>query len=197
MINYYRLIAIILVFGWVGSFGQCKTKQAIKLDFELVSVSRCNDYNEFYSKNFGKAYATLTGILKLTNQTDSIFPFWIMNCSWTDLISVDPDLIILQVKECDSNYPRLINLESGKTVSFNSIVEIPLEYFDNSISRFYEDSSYNYFKIGFMVVKEIEFSFSLDSNWQALIDKKKIKGDYLWTSPIEIQYSVYNWHISD
>ena len=196
MIRRLKILVIIVTFNSVILFGQTDTIQPLKLDFELVSASRCNDYNDFYMEKYGNEFFNMIGILQLTNQTDSTFSFWIMNCSWTDLVKTEPDSIILQVKECDKNHPGKISLESNQSILFNSIIEIPSDYFDKSVMRYYHDYKFNTFKIGFMIIKENEFTRYPNANWQNLIDDKKKKNQFIWSNPIDIKYSVYRWKIN-
>ena len=91
MIRGLKILVSIVTFNSVILFGQADTIQPLKLDFELVSVSRCNDYNDLYMENHGTEYSNMIGILKLFNQTDTAFTFWIMICSWTDLVKIEPD----------------------------------------------------------------------------------------------------------
>jgi len=197
MIKRFKIIFSLLTLNSVILFGQTNTIQPLRLDFELVSVSRCNDYNNFYMDKYGNQYSNMIGILQLTNQTDSTFSFWIMNCSWTDLVKIEPDSILLEVKECDTNYPVKISLESHQSLSFNSIIEIPSDYFDKSVMQYYNDYKFNTFKIGFMIIGENEFTRYPNYNWHDLIDDKRDKNQFIWSQPIDIKYSVYGWKINN
>lgn len=55
---------------------------------------------------------------------------------------------------------------------------------------------FNSFKIGFMIIKEKEFTRYPTHNWQDLIDDKVIKNQFIWSQPIDITYSVYGWKIN-
>jgi len=197
MIKRFKIIFSLLTLNSVILFEQTNTIQPLRLDFELVSVSRCNDYNNFYMDKYGNQYSNMIGILQLTNQTDSTFSFWIMNCSWTDLVKIEPDSILLEVKECDTNYPVKISLESHQSLSFNSIIEIPSDYFDKSVMQYYNDYKFNTFKIGFMIIGENEFTRYPNYNWHDLIDDKRDKNQFIWSQPIDIKYSVYGWKINN
>jgi hypothetical protein len=175
--------------------GQVDLNCPLKIDFKIAGVSCCDHNNDLNSKRMNKPYINMYGILKLENQSNSVFSFWIMKCSWTDLIKVEPDSILLYVKACDSNYPVKISLESHQSILFNSIIEIPSKIFEKSEISRYSDHKFKTFKIGFLIISEKEFDFSHAFGWQTLVYNKKKKNDFIWTPPINIVYHEYGWEI--
>jgi hypothetical protein len=161
----------------------------LKIDFIIVGTPDCYNNSDLNPDRMTKQYKNVFGVLKLENKSDSVYSFWIMNCSWTDLIKVEPESILLFVKKCDKNYPKKISLESHQSILFNSIIEIPSEYYDKSFIL-QSDGKYNTFKIGFIVITDEEGSYY----WKYR-DKKRKENDYVWTPPINIAYRNYRWEI--
>lgn len=187
------LLITMLVISTASLYGQVDSSEQFSLDFELVSTSYCSDHNRYNSEN-DTEYSNMIGILKLTNQTDTAISLWIMTCSWTALVKVEPDSILLCVRNCDGNYPTLITVESNKSLSFNSIIDIPSKHFQKSIMGYYDQVPYDTFRIGFMIIKENEYTI-YPKNWWDLIKEKSSKNEYIWTESINMEYSIYEWKI--
>ena len=49
--------------------------------------------------------------------------FWIMRCSWGESFRTDRDDLYLCERECTSNYPFKINLETNQSITFNGIIK--------------------------------------------------------------------------
>jgi len=161
----------------------------LKIDFIIVGTPDCYNNSDLNPDRITKQYKNVFGILKLENQSDSVYSFWIVNRSWTELIKVEPESILLSLKKWDTNYPKKISLESHQSILFNSILEIPSEYYDKSLVM-QNDGKYNTFKIGFIVITDEEGSYY----WKYR-DKKIKEDDYIWTPPIKIEYRNYKWEI--
>jgi len=186
-----RKKSIILLVGLLlinlGLKGQEETNSPLSIEFETIAVSRCHDGNGNYTEIYGQ--------IRLTNQTDSVFMFWIKNCSWTDLIIIEPEFIILQVNECDANYRKKISLERNQILILNSNIEVPTDFFEESINKLHNENLFNTFKIGFILIEGHEYDRSRNDFYE-LIEMKKDKGvNILWTKPINIGYSNYKWKI--
>jgi len=167
----------------------CQIGYPLKIDFIIVGSPDCYNSNDLNPAGMKKQYENVFGVLKLENQSDSVYSFWIMNRSWTELTKVEPESIMLSVKKWDTNYPKKISLESHQSILFNSIIEIPSEYYDKSLAM-QNDGEYNTFKIGFIVITDEEGSYY----WKYR-DKKIKEDDYIWTPPIKIEYRNYKWEI--
>jgi len=197
-VKYFVAIFLIILTFELSS--QCKMNKPLSIDFDLISISKCNDNNDFYIERNQTTYSNMIGQIIIKNQTDSILTFWIMTCSWTDLFTIEPDSIILTVKECEKNHPTKISLQKGQSIIFNSIIEIPSDYFEKSLDKIYQTTGnlenkilYNTFKIGFILIKESDKM--LAPNWKEWLYTKSRKEDYIWSEPIKIRYSNYRWNI--
>jgi hypothetical protein len=107
---------------------------------------------------------------------------------------------MLAVSECDNNYSKLINLRKDHSIVFNSIIDIPTNYFVESLNKthqsYYESQSgpeYNTFKIGFIFISKNEFN-PLTQTLRNLAAIKRKDGKVIWSELINIEYSVYKWH---
>lgn len=181
------ILLLILFMTQIALKSQTDFDKALTLDFETIGVSRCNENSEAYSNIYGQ--------ITLTNQTDTITSFWIRNCSWTDLIKIEPDSILLQVKECDANYTKKILLKKDQSLKLNSIIEIPSDYFENSLDKIRNKDLYNSFRIGFLIIKENEFKRGQMSLSDLINEKGQKNENYIWSQPIKIEYEKYNWKI--
>jgi hypothetical protein len=167
--------------------------EPLKVEFELIGTSMCSDHNEFYYEIYHRTYSSMFGKIVLTNMDNSAQVFWIMTCSWTDLFKIDNDSIILTVKECDANHPKLISLEPNHSLIFNSIIEIPAYFLKKSNVLGYEPDSENEFRIGFLLITESEYQRGPD--WRQLIKQKMEGNSLLWSAPIIIRSNNYSWRI--
>ncbi len=52
--------------------------------------------------------------VSILNQTDTTFGFWLMTCSRFDYFELNTKGIEFNSEECDSNFPTLIEIPSGK-----------------------------------------------------------------------------------
>ena len=174
---------------------QTRINNPLTIQFELTGASWCNDYHDFYKTRLNKSYSILYGQIKLKNQTDSIFSFWIMNCSWTDLFIANPDSILIMGTDCDNNQPHKITLKKGQTIIFNSRIGIPTNYLSKSTHKFVDSygNSYNSFKIGFLLLTEDEYDRG--DYWRETINDKMKKNNFIWTDPIKIRYINNKWRI--
>ena len=191
------VLLLFVVLCYLSPKSQTIADNTITIDFDHIATSRCSDRNENYLKYKHITYANIYGIIRLTNQGDSTISFWIMNCSWTDLIKIEPDSILLAVLNCDSNYPRMISLNQGQSIVFNSVIEIPSNYFEQSLKKARKEKSYNTFRIGFIYINGNEYEGIGWDLWDKIKEEKQKLDKLIWTKPINIEYSQYRREITN
>lgn len=111
--------------------------------------------------------------IDLVNNTDSIFDFWIMSCSWdVNFISDRKTLFGLYNRGCDKNELKLKQIKSGETLSYYGVIQI----LESSIIEKKEKV-----KLGFIVIREYEISSR--SSFRILLSKKRLKEcDIVWSN---------------
>ncbi len=137
-----------------------------------VSVIGKSDSDRFNSLE-GNFYSVR---IDLINNTDSIIRFWTMSCSWEDNWISNAKTIYLFNPGCDSNYPYIVKVESGKTITFMGTVRVC-----GSI----EEAGDSNYKLGFILIREKEVVVDLD--FRKVLRSKGEKGlDLIWSEPFKI-----------
>jgi hypothetical protein len=66
------------------------------------------------TKSINSVWNTYPFRVSILNQTDTIFGFWLMSCSRFDYFELNTKGIEFNSEDCDSNFPTLIEIPSGK-----------------------------------------------------------------------------------
>jgi hypothetical protein len=114
--------------------------------------------------------------ISLKNNTDKIFLYWSMSCSWSDNWLTNNDSLVLMCPDCDSNVPFLHKIKPGEIITINgSLLVLPTL---NSTDK-------EYLRLGFIWVKDKEVT--LLSDFFKIVDlKRKGNIDIFWSEPFVI-----------
>jgi hypothetical protein len=139
------------------------------LDIQICKIIKIKstDKSDLYSAS-----------IKMTNNTDKVFRFWIMTCSWQDSWIVnDKSFWLLGEPNCDSNFPDLIELKPNQSVSYEC------RFGKNKNVRI---SNKEGCKVGFVFVGEKENSH-MDNVFQEVVeDKIARRKDVIWSQSFNL-----------
>lgn len=111
--------------------------------------------------------------IELINACDTSINFWFMSCSWEESFLYSTDEIFLKHKECPKNHPHLESLMPDEKLMLKGILK-----------NLKSDKDQNYI-LGFVLIKENEYSISEDFHW--LINKKiEEKKDIIWSKTFSL-----------
>src|SRR5947208_1679546 len=92
----------------------------------IVNVKLTNDFDfKKFKKEIDPSYIHEDGFLKffpieieIQNNTDSVFQFWEMSCSWTESWTFSEKKIHLYPQECSANIPVIKNIQPKSSVKY-------------------------------------------------------------------------------
>jgi len=113
--------------------------------------------------------------MSILNQTDSVYGFWLMTCSFEDNLKSNTSSIQLYGHDCDSNYPVLIELQPWKV----HILEGKIGVYLSSIKQ--EKN----IRLGLILIAKDDYSYSTGG---ATFEKRDQTKGIIWSEPIK-----YKW----
>jgi len=113
--------------------------------------------------------------MSILNQTDSVYGFWIMTCSYEDNLKSNTSSIQLYGHGCDSNYPELIELQPWEV----HIIEGKIGVYQTAIKQ--EKN----IRLGLILIEKNDYSYSTGG---ATFEKRNQSKGIIWSKPIK-----YNW----
>lgn len=113
--------------------------------------------------------------MSILNQTDYVYGLWLMTCSTEDNIRPNTSSIQLYGRDCDSNYPELIKLQSGKV----RIIEGRFSVYLTAIKQ--EKN----IRLGLILIAKEDYDYSTGG---AIFEKRNQTKGIIWSKPIK-----YNW----
>lgn len=114
--------------------------------------------------------------IEIVNNTDSVFRFWTMSCSWQVNWVFSNENLHLFNYGCDSNYPMIIEILPGNAITYDGIIRIQGELGHDTI--------YNT-RLGLICIKEKEVN-SLEDFHKVLEEKFNTKQGIIWSSPFRV-----------
>jgi len=157
------LMAIILI-------SSCSPNKSKDIVIHTSAVRRINP--NFQDINDGEFYSIK---IDLINNTDSIFKFWTMTCSWESNWVFDNKSLKFFV-ECPKNYPVIKIVKPHKRIEYDGIIEL---IDSTNINR------HNDFKIGFVLVKTTEV-IKESEVIETLRNKIHENKDIIWSGPLNL-----------
>lgn len=164
------------------TFNQCglkhKEKESkIKLYFNIL--------NKVDNKNNNNEYVYYSAEIKLVNNTDSIFKFWTMTCSWPEnfVFSFDSTYVPFDTLDiylghsCQSNYSIIHQIKPKDKITIKTVI------------RYIGSNNYlieKKIRLGFIIIKEKELSKLGEEFFEELIKKRKNRKDIIWSEPFKI-----------
>jgi len=112
--------------------------------------------------------------LEILNNSDTIFYFWSMNCSWYENWISTSDSVLLINKGCAKNFPELYELYPKKGFKYNCIVGFKDSY--KSLGKME-------YKFGFVHVMKCDLSSPAEFDRILYLKKKNLK-DIIWSQPM-------------
>lgn len=155
-------------------FSCCQTHKAketnLKVKINIINKLDPNKFKEdsgtFYSIN-----------IELINNTDSIFRFWIMSCTYGSNLIFNMDSIgFYYYPYCTKNIPVIKEIHPKQKLSYNGILWI--------IGNLKNIKRQN-LKLGFILIKENEIYRDIEF-WRILHDKINKKKDIIWSDTFKI-----------
>lgn len=112
----------------------------------------------------------------MLNNSDSIFNFWTMSCSWEENWLFSTNSLNLYNRGCDNNSPIIKVIEPGKEITYEGVVQI---YEDSTIVKKSE------LKLGFILIGKDE---TIDgTNFRKiLVEKLQKRKGIMWSEPFTI-----------
>ena len=155
-------------------FTQCSLKPKlketnIKIHVKIVDQLESNCF-ETLEDSYYFAY------IELSNNTDSVFQFWTMTCSWQDNWVFETGSIFLYYRDCTRNFPKLIQIKPGEKKVYRSIICTKA----STISIKGKD-----LKLGLVTINKGEIAEDVDFH-KVLKDKIKNKKDIIWSESFKI-----------
>lgn len=112
---------------------------------------------------------------ELTNNTDTVFSYWTMSCSWeSNWVFEDKGMNFFV--ECNANVPVLKQILPGDSIISQGIVEVV----DTTYLKGNSD-----IKIGFVLVRKYE-AFALSDFHKISRNKIRERKDIIWSKPFKI-----------
>ena len=112
--------------------------------------------------------------ITIQNNSDSLFDFWLMSCSFEDSFIFSSDVIRFFNQDCDKNIPKLINLEVGEKYELYGNVEIL------DINKL---KGKNNLRMGFILIKGSDYNMH-SKPFHSLNDyifNRRRNNNYLWS----------------
>jgi len=168
---------IIFTFSLLLLFCQCNTHKLRDSNFKVkVTIIEKLSPDKFKNLNIkGNFYSAN---IELSNNTDSIFSFWIMNCSWQDNFTFNTDSIGFFSWGCDKNFQVLKQLVPHQKLIYKVIIHV---LYPSNVRNKTD------MKLGFIWIKQEEYGIFKYIDYQALCNNKiRDKKDILWSDPFKI-----------
>jgi len=163
------LLTALLLFNYCTL--QTPRKKGIDIQVNILKKLTLNEIK--YSKDtLGKAYYSLS--IDIFNNTDSIMYFWTMSCSWEVNWFFNTESLHIFVGDCNFNSPIIKQIESGKKLTYKSIVCV-----NENLDIIKE------LKVGFLLIHKNEMSGG-DDIYKVLRRKLNRQQDIIWSDPFKI-----------
>jgi hypothetical protein len=161
------VISIILLF--VSCVSRESADKRVKIEVRIIGKSDSNMFNgmegRFYSTN-----------IDFVNNTDSAIYFWTKSCSWEDNWISNSKTLHLINPGCDSNYPCIVQVESGKSITYKGTVRLYTSL---------EEARDIIYRLGFILIRKKEVTYDLEFN--EVLSRKREKGvDLIWSESFKI-----------
>ena len=162
------LVSIVLIL-----LDSCDLNKSRETNLKIqVNVMGRLGNNLFYDKS--GTYDSVK--IDMSNNTDTVFRFWSMSCSWTyNWISNNEKLYVQRI-DCFANVPIINEIRPGEKISFNGIIHV-LDTL-NPLGEFV-------FKLGYILVKEEEVIKYTDF-LKVLDYKRSEQKDIIWSEPFKV-----------
>lgn len=173
-------ISAIILFCQCNSFKQYETKES-KINIQVKIYNKLDTINLYGQKGTFLSICGLNGTfyslgIEIANNSDSVFQFWTMNCSWQNNWISNNDSFSLFCPECNRNFPVEKQIKPGEKIFYKGIGR-----FKGSLNEFKSLD----FKIGFIFIKKNEILNDKDF-FKKLCIKKENKKDVIWSEPFKI-----------
>jgi hypothetical protein len=175
-------ILILLFFTIIGC---CQDKSSIITE-DLTLNARIIGRNACCQGEFDQLIIQLD----IKNNLKQNKSFWIMKCSWEESFRTNNENISFCMRNCDSNFPIQIELESNQSITFSGALQLKLNQNQNLYSYF--SSEPKSFKVGLLMLDERDF---LDYNKKFNKEYKESKKTY-WSNFVYLDYSNFGYKIN-
>jgi hypothetical protein len=164
------LIAVLFFFILISCNTSCKKDKQISV--RIMQVEKLD------RKNFENLEGTFYSVkIAMINNTDTVFSFWSMTCSWELTWITNSRKFSLLGRNCDINFPILRKINPGKELVFNGII-----ISNDTILQ----KGQNIVKLGFILIKENEYN-KTKGLFFVVMEKFEEKDHTLWSNPIELR----------
>lgn len=169
LMSILLILSVLFIFSYCGTH---KSKESnIKIQISIIGRLNPDKFKEL-GGTFDSAY------INIINNTDSVFSFWTMSCSWMYNWISDTNNINLFLEGCDANYPVFKKIESNQKLIYKAIIWV------RDSSEVINGHSY---KLGLIQIKEKEISRQRFYDFGTVLNKKiKERKDIIWSEPFKI-----------
>ncbi len=161
---------LILILTAVILLNSCSSDKSKDIVAHMSGIEKLNPIS--LKVNGGMFYSIK---IELINNTDTVFNFWTMTCSWESNWVIGINSIKFFV-ECPKNYPIIKQIKPNHRIVYNGIIEL---VDTTDVSR------NNDIKIGFVLVKANEV-IEESEFYEILINKISTRKDIIWSEPFKI-----------
>lgn len=168
---------LLFAFSVILLFGQCSLKQKSKESNISIKVNVIDELPsncfESLSNSFYFAY------IEMSNNTDSVFEFWSMTCSWEHNWIFKSPSMYLYFRECTRNFPKIYSINPGEKIKIKTIICI-----NNSTNSFKDKP----IELGFVHIKK--YDIKDDMYFRDVVQNKiNNKQDIIWSAPFKLTNS--------